>query len=269
MSDLFTNPTEPSTLFQKLTKAGQYIRAYNNWMECWQLRRSVGKPTGEIRTIQYRNGLRMQVRAGTPDICILSEVLMSGAYASLEKIVTAAKKPCAVIDLGANIGAFTMRCAVADSGVHVYCYEPGPQNAQILQANITLNPKLSDRIHFYQEAAAGQTGTARWTFNEENPGGSALTHLPQGIAVQTRRLDEILARCNQPVALVKVDIEGSEYELLDSADKQTWVGIPAVMTELHDDPAGKATPAAWLNRMKEFGFTRQVREFSTLLLTRD
>ena len=72
--------------------------------------------------------------------------------------------------------------------------------------------------------------------------------------MQTRRFDEILARCKHPIALVKIDIEGSEYALLDGTTRETWEPVPAIMTELHDDPAGRATPESWLKRIAEFGF---------------
>ena len=252
----------------KLARMGQYVRAYSNWLACCRLRWNLSKPTGEMRTVHFRNGLKMQVREGTPDMSVVSEVFLIGAYASAEKVIAEINGPCSVVDLGANIGAFTLRCALVRPDAQIHAYEPGPQNARILAANIELNPALRDRIQFFEEAASDQTGTAYWHFDAENPGASSMTDSPQDVPVQTRRFDEILARCESPIALVKIDIEGSEYLLLDSTTRETWEPVPAVMVELHDDPAGHSSPENWLRRMAEFGFTHRRREFTTLLLTR-
>jgi len=259
---------QEATLFEKVVKIGQYVKAYTNWLECLKLRQKVGKPTEDFRTAKFRNGLKMNVRVGTPDISILHEVLLGGAYASTERLIQQAPQPCSVIDLGANIGAFTVRCAIASSNVYVYSYEPGPQNANLLKRNVEINPFLQERVHIFQEAAAKETGTAYWQFDECNPGGSSLTLSVKGIAVQTRSFKEILARCEYPIALVKIDIEGSEYELITSTNKETWENIPAILTEVHDDPSGESTQIEWLEQMADFGFVHQKREHSTILLSR-
>lgn len=267
-SELYFIPMAPLNPLVKLARMGQYAQAYSNWVACCRLRWNSGKPTGKMRTVHFRSGLQMQVREGTPDMSVISEVFLIGAYASAEKIIANVKGPCSVVDLGANIGAFTLRCAFACPNAQVHAYEPGPQNARLLAANIELNPALRDRIQRFEEAASNQTGTAYWHFNEANPGASSMTESPQDVPVQTRRFDEILARCESPIALVKIDIEGSEYALLDATTRETWASIPAVMVELHDDPAGHSNPETWLRRMAEFGFTHRRREFTTLLLTR-
>ena len=264
----FFIPMAPLSPMAKITRAAQYIGAYSNWVECCRLRWNSGSPTGETRRVRFRSGLQMQARVGTPDMSVISEVFLIGAYASAEKLIAAAQGPCCVVDLGANIGAFSLRCASARPDVIVHCYEPGPQNARVLQANIELNPALHDRVQLFEEAAAGQTGTAYWHFDADNPGGSAMSYSSQDVPVQTRRLGDITARCPHPIALIKIDIEGSEYELLDAVTRETWERIPAVMVELHDDPAGLGSPETWLKRMAEFGFTHRRREFTSLLLTR-
>ena len=261
-------PMPPLSPLAKLARMGQYVRAYSNWVACCRLRWNVHRPTGETQVVRFRSGLQMRVRSGTPDIAVVSEVFFIGAYASAEKWIAAAQGPCCVLDLGANIGAFSLRCALARPDIFVHAYEPGPQNAQILRANVALNPSVRGRIEIFEEAAFGQTGMSYWRFDAANPGGSAMTDSPEGVPVQTRCFEEMLARCERPVALVKIDIEGSEYELLDATTREMWASVPAVMVELHDDPAGRATPEIWLRRMAEFGFVFRRREFTTLLLTR-
>lgn len=257
----------PASAYDKARKVGQYARAYKNFLTCLRLRQRVGNPTGETQTVEFRNGLRMNVRVGTPDISILWEVLIGGAYASTEALIRAAGRPCSVLDLGANIGAFTLRCAGAP-GAHVHSYEPGPQNAAILRSSLDLNPALSPQVKFYEEAVARESGVAFWRFDAGNPGGSALTASAEGLEVKTCSFRDALQRCIHPIALVKIDIEGSEYALLEGTEKADWDRVPAVLTELHPDPSGTSSPDAWLKTMADFGFRRQQREYSSLLLRR-
>ena len=254
--------------YSKLQKVGQYVQSFENWMTCLRLRQAVGTPTDRTEIVRFRNGLQMVVRVGTPDISILWEVLISNAYASIEALIAAPGGPCTVVDLGGNIGAFTVRCARLSPDVHVQTYEPGPQNAAVLRRNLELNPALASRVTFHQEAAAAETGTAHWQFDEKNPGGSALTGSSKGLEVKTCSFRDILKRCQSPIAAVKIDIEGSEYALLDGTDKDDWRDVPAILTELHPDPAGKNTPEGWLRRMSEYGYTSQTQEFSSILLRR-
>lgn len=266
------NTSGPSPL-EQLRKVSQYVAGYENWLECLRLRRAVGVPREETRVVRFRSGLRMNVRVGTPDISILWEVLLGGAYASTERLIReAGGRACCVIDLGANIGAYTLRCALVPGDVEVHSYEPGPQNAALLRANLALNAGAGARVRFHEEAVAQTTGTAVWRFDAANPGGSSLLcgdGNGDGLSVRTVSFRDVLGRCGKrPIALVKIDIEGSEYGLLDGTEASDWETIPAVLTELHPDPAGRSTPDAWLRRMADLGFKNQQQEYSSVLLRR-
>jgi FkbM family methyltransferase len=242
----------PASNYEKLKKVNDYVSIFQNFYTCLRL----------------RNGIRMNVRSGTPDISVIWEVFKGGAYASTEGLVREAGAESAIIDLGANIGSYTLRCASLPENVEVHSYEPGPQNADVLRTNLALNPQIASRIHFFQEAVARTSGTAYWQFDAKDPGCSALSNADQGVEVKTVSFRDVLARCRRPLALVKIDIEGGEYGLLDGTEKSDWQGVPAVLAELHPDPAGASSPEKWLQRMNDYGFKKQQREFCTVALLR-
>jgi len=74
-----------------------------------------------------------------------------------------------VLDLGGNIGLFSLLAARSHPAARIYTYEPGPPNYQILEINCLANPALAKRVHLRKEAVAGQTRAAEWLFDELNP----------------------------------------------------------------------------------------------------
>ena len=87
--------------------------------------------------------------------------------------------------------------------------------------------------------------------------------------MKTCSFRQVIERCDLPIALLKIDVEGSEYDLLEGTEKRDWERVPAVLTELHPDPLGRSSPQAWLERMADYGFTHQRQESSSILLRRD
>jgi len=147
------------------------------------------------------------------------------------------------------------------SGITVRAFEPGPPNARLFRMNQLANSGIGSRIELVEAAVAGRDGEITWFFDEENPGGSGL-FADKGIPSQVKihSFSEVIESITQPILLVKIDIEGSEYDLLQDANEAIWQKIPALSLELHNDPAGKVTRKDFLNKMENFGY--RIREES-------
>jgi len=129
-----------------------------------------------------------------------------------------------VLDIGANIGVYTVQFAreVGASG-HVYAFEPCPETAERLQANVTLN-KLTN-VTIVRKALADRDGTAQ--FHVFPDGADAYNSLgaawrpkegiraTQVIEVETTTLDAFARQEGLPsVDLIKLDVEGAEEAAL-------------------------------------------------------
>lgn len=147
------------------------------------------------------------------------------------------------LDLGANVGSMTLRMAA--TGAMVHAYEPDPFAFGALQRNVGHLPNVI--LHQAAVAAVGGKGVLqRLRDFAENPQAksqmsSLIPLYPQiyrggeAIAVETRAFRDVLDGLGGPVALLKMDIEGSEFDILRAvfADPAAF-DIDAIFCETHE-----------------------------------
>ena len=136
-----------------------------------------------------------------------------------------------IIDVGAHIGQFNFFCAHYLDAARVISIEPQKDCFEILKLN-AMNPY--DCIH---SLVSTSEGMKVFYVSHTAPQHSSYVKDPEetyqeGIKVPSHRLDAIMKewkieRCN----LLKVDTEGSEYEVLQSSE-ESFEKIDAVLAEL-------------------------------------
>lgn len=133
-----------------------------------------------------------------------------------------------VVDLGANIGSFSIYAACR--GAKVYAVEPEPGNLTILNKNILLN-NMKKHIVVAPYAISNYKGTAKITdrggnstIKDENSSGSEVEVLP---------LDNFFSLYNiNNVDVLKIDIEGAEVETILGASKVSLMQCKFIAIEL-------------------------------------
>lgn len=136
----------------------------------------------------------------------------------------------AVIDIGAHIGSFAYKARQVGAGV-IHCYEPEPDNYRLLTRNAsfvgckTFNEAVWSRTTGVrlEKGRCNNTG-ANYTFDD--PSGST-----PAVDLATA-IDRVLADSGKDrVALLKLDCEGAEFEILPNADLSK---VDRVVAETHD-----------------------------------
>jgi len=117
-----------------------------------------------------------------------------------------------VLDLGANVGGFSIRAA--QKAKHVYAVEP--LFYRELEENIALNG-MQDKITVLK-CAIGTDGNK-----------IALSYRDHHDVVPTHTLSRIRSTIGVPVTFLKVDIEGAEWGI----DPKEFDGIPRIEFEAH------------------------------------
>jgi FkbM family methyltransferase len=147
------------------------------------------------------------------------------------------------LDLGANVGTVTLQMAA--TGATVHAFEPDPYAFAELQRNVG----HLGNVVLHQAAVAmvgGQNLLQRRSDFAENPGRnskmSSLTPISpalfaggEAIPVETRAFKDVLGLIGGPVALLKMDIEGAEFDILRMifADPAAF-DIDAIFCETHE-----------------------------------
>jgi FkbM family methyltransferase len=152
-----------------------------------------------------------------------------------------------VIDVGANIGLFTVPLALAaGSGGSVVAIEPLPNNVRRLRANLSRNGLDAVRV---VEAAVGKADGRATLHTAGDPAFGSLReivkHTRSGdLDVELRSLDSLWGELGRPaVALVKIDVEGAELDVLDGAQDLLTAARPALLVEADPGAAADAVRA--------------------------
>ena len=142
-----------------------------------------------------------------------------------------------VIDIGANVGYYTMVAAklVGPTGC-VHAFEAAPRTFAGLQTNATLNPAAN--IHVHGQAVTDRYGeTEFFTAAADRTGYSSIRDLGEQTAavatVPAISLDSILAELPR-TRLVKIDVEGAELLVLRGMRGLIERDRPHVLLELDD-----------------------------------
>lgn len=121
-----------------------------------------------------------------------------------------------VVDVGANIGSFSIYAA--SHGAKVFAVEPEPNNLNALRKNIELN-RMSNLIKVIPLALGD---CAKEVTITDDGGGSTTKNLGAvGTKVSQITLDKMFEdESIEAVSVLKIDVEGSEVEIILGASKE-------------------------------------------------
>ena len=157
------------------------------------------------------DGFRILARAD--DLAVGQHVLAGNYEPEVAAVFRAVLRPgMGVVDIGANIGFFTMLAAslVGPAGA-VLAIEPNPANARQAEASRRLNG--FGQVTIMQVAAGRETGLLALNTSFSNGTTSALEDVLSSQTVPCLAVDRIVER--QPaVGLIKLDVEGAEFNAL-------------------------------------------------------
>lgn len=215
-------------------------------------RSRTGVPAGEtwirLRGFDIRLALGRYELGGFMDVWLQHDYEQAADFRSAPGWV--------VVDVGANVGFFTLRQVAG--GARVVALEPNPEVRARLAATIARN-RLGDRVRLLPFAAGRSTGTAELSVGPATVTGTVAAGGMAGVrdrfAVEVRSLDAALADVPH-VDLLKIDTEGAEVEVLAGA-AATLARTERVVLEWHTPAlraaAGRVLEAAGLELVGAHG----------------
>jgi FkbM family methyltransferase len=210
--------------------------------------------------------------------------------------ITLSARDC-VWDIGANIGLFTVFVQENFEEIRVHAFEPSPQLYQILTANtarygqrvvahccgiagqegeaaFTFYPHYSIMSGFHahdqHDGRSLRAGIAhQWSQlypDEPNLEDRFLDDMAdsalgqkQEIVCRLRTISHLMEETRtQEIALLKIDAEGSELDILSGISDEHWSAIRQIVMEIHDGEGNVAAPI--LRMLEARGFQTTVEE---------
>ena len=139
------------------------------------------------------------------------------------------------VDVGANIGWYSLHVAAADLTATVFAFEPVPSSFDWLRAGVELNglrnveavamavsDRTGDVVLYVDEAIAGAASAAPST------AGDGL----RGVRCRATRLDDFARERQAAPDVLKLDIEGGELAALQGAQHILATNRPIVFCEM-------------------------------------
>jgi FkbM family methyltransferase len=134
--------------------------------------------------------------------------------------------PETVVDVGGNIGLFSLWAWSHFPNTTLHTYEPNPRVFAQLKSN--LEPT---HAHVFKNGVGSQPGFAR--LNDDTDSRNASTTLVDDGEIEIRSLSQVVANIGGKVDLLKMDCEGAEWDIFE--DKDAFAKIDAIRMEYHLD----------------------------------
>lgn len=204
--------------------------------------------------IKFRNGSEVKLSSHKLDIGVLFQVFCKKIYQ--------VEKDSVVIDIGANIGIFSLFAAFNGSR-KVFAYEPNSEAYNCIINNISKN-NLKDIIIPFKLGVTSESNETVKILKAASPQNS-ITYEKIGTSdngyefVNTISLNDIVLKQNIPfVDLLKLDCEGSEYDIISSTNETTFSKIKSIVVEYHNARVGEI-----ISKLKKNGFYLEMEKHET------
>ncbi|MGH7045882.1 MAG: FkbM family methyltransferase [Stellaceae bacterium] len=169
-------------------------------------------------------------------------------FENLVAIAAQLGKDSVILDVGANIGLSTIAMAIAAPQATIISLEPSPKNFEFLCRNVR---QFGTRIKTRQVAASNESGTLNLHLSRVGAwshvvgAGHLEGHLPV-VQVEAVRLDDLMGETRP--AMIKIDVEGHEPEVISGAKRVIESTRPTVCMEFNSwtlNAYGGHSPAAF------------------------
>jgi FkbM family methyltransferase len=244
-------------LAQNLGLLARLISTVRNWPLYFRVR--YGKSPERV-AYKLRNGITITSRSRAIDGMALNDVWLEETYEPGRKGLPFDWKACkTIVDIGANIGTFTLFAAHNAPQAKIVSVEPEPGNLVQLRINIAGN-NIVDRVTIVEAGVGPEETTATFHVAHKNSGGHSLYHYTENshpVEVKIIPLKTIFERNHLTGCdYLKLDCEGGEYDALYGMPDEILKNIPFMAIEYHHfSKDSKHTPVMLKAFLEAKGFT--------------
>jgi len=242
---------------RRIAQTVRHAPSLRSWTTLWNVVRPAYQRT--LGALASRNGVEVSI-AGLP--IRLSPRFASAAWESIEResydaFAKAVGPGDIVYDVGAHIGTYTILSLLksAPDG-RVVAYEPVGATLEFLKRHAQWNG-VSGRVIFRPVCCGSESGQSLLYFREGEMGGDSGLLPVDGASrtdVRVRKLDSEVAELGIIPTIIKIDVEGWEWEVLKGAEATLARHHPTIFLSLHPQALARLGTTAeavqgWLEQL--------------------
>lgn len=185
-------------------------------------------------SIVYNNVVLRLCERDEVDQSVIAEIFKVREYRRAEEIIKNANH--SIIDVGAHAGFFTLYARALNPTVTIIAVEPESDNISLFKKHCLKNGIKN--IVLVEGVVTGDSGKRQLALSADSHNHAVVgldNNAPQNtIQVRSYTLAEIISKSSdEKISLLKLDIEGGEYEIFDSMSDVDFVRIEAIIMEYH------------------------------------
>lgn len=226
------------------------VRKLKNWFEYFLDLFNIGSK--RLITFKSREGLKFVARAKTMDRGIITTVYLEDEYGL--KDLPLSKESSVIIDIGGQNGYLSTYAS--KYAKKIYTYEPIEENFKIIKKNIKLN-NLGSVIKPFNLAVSDKKDKLKIFLSQKNTGGHSIYGKgDKFIEIETTTLPLIFKDNNiQTCDLLKMDIEGAEYDIFYNLPSEFFKKIRYIRMEYHNIDNKKRNNQYLSKHLEKQGFS--------------
>ncbi|MEK6887269.1 MAG: FkbM family methyltransferase [Nanoarchaeota archaeon] len=235
------------SIIHKIKTSIGIIRLFKNWptffLHYFNLKRNK-----EI-VFRFRNGLKWHVDTTKRGFAVISDVWIQKPY----KLLFEVNNPKIILDFGAHIGSFSIMAAKKYPNSKIYAFEASNENFLNLQKNIKINNIKN--IRTFNIGISDKNAILRFFINEKNTILNTFINTAQfnnskNYKVRCKKLSTLFNELKiKHCDFLKLDVEGFEYRILKSSEKNGVLkNIGALTAEIDVTSSNFKKTTALLNR---------------------
>jgi len=219
---------------------------------------SLRDKTHNLRSYNW-NGKKVFYRTSSSDMTLIYEILLKSKYRS-EYYFPEKIKPEVILDIGGNVGITSIYLASIFPNATIYSFEPLLENYKILQKNT----QQYGNIKVFNIGLGSKNGSFKVFLSDdsENFGGVSFYTKVEGNKTESyteckvRNINDVIQELNiSAIDLMKIDTEGSEYDILSCLNEEILRSIFWITGELHGNRDFEL-----LNYLNSMGFSISVKK---------
>lgn len=187
-----------------------------------------------IHKFPLKNGLRLNINKNEGDLTTFFEVFIDEDYAFGE----AANESINILDIGANVGFFSLYISKKFPKAKIFSFEPFPETFKKLQSHFSQNNITN--VTPFNLAVSDFDGTSKfysfeWTGCNTLVDGEFDESLSTVTEVNCVKFDKLRELSGvQKFEYAKIDCEGSEYPMLLNSSDEAILAVKKYIIEMHN-----------------------------------